>query len=113
MQHFVILFRQSPHQPLTELELNQRAAETRSWAQQWNAAGHNLNPRILNPESHWFGPNGDSGPAPTTAAGPVTALLFLEADDLEQAMTIARAHPAVRYQASVEVRAWSPPTAQP
>lgn len=113
MQQFVILFRQSPNQPLTEQELTQRAAQTRRWAQQWTAAGHNLNPRILSPESHWFSANGDSGPAPTTVAGPVTALLFLDAVDLDQAMMIARSHPAVWYQASVEVRAWSSPAAQP
>lgn len=110
MKQFVIIFRQGPGQ-LTEADLKQRAEETRAWAQRQNAAGHKLDPHILAPESHWLGPNGASGPAPVTGAGPITALLFLEARDLAQAVDVARAHPALRYGATTEIRPWAAPPA--
>lgn len=100
MKQFVIIFRQAPRQ-FTESELKQRTEETRAWAAPLNAAGHKLDPRILEPADG----------ARTTTAGPVTALLFLEARDFDQAGEIARNHPAVRYDASVEVRAWTSPAA--
>ena len=106
MNHFVIIFRQSPR-PLTEAELKSRSEETRAWAQQQNAAGHKLDPHILAPESHW------SGPSPAPGAEPVTALLFLEASDFAQAVAVAQAHPALRYGSSVEVRPWAPPPTPP
>jgi hypothetical protein len=93
-------------------DLKDRAEETRAWARRQNAAGHKL-PHILAPESHWSGPDGGSGPVPATSAGPITALLFLEARDFAQAVDVARAHPALRYGASVEVRPWAPPPAPP
>ena len=46
-------------------------------------------------------------------ARPITALLFLEAADLGEAVQIAEAHPALRYGANVEVRQWAPPAAVP
>lgn len=112
MQQFVIIFRQGLKQ-LTESDLKKRAEETRVWAQSQNAAGHKLDPRILASESYWSGAEGSSGLVPTADTGPVTALLFLEALDFAQAVTVAQAHPAVRYGASVEVRPWAPPSAQP
>ena len=112
MKQFVIIFRQGPKQ-LTDAELKKRAEETRAWAQQQNAAGHTLDPHILEPEGLWIEPDGDSGPVPANSAGAITALLFLEARDLAQAVGIARAHPGLRYGASVEVRPWAPPPTPP
>ena len=112
MKQFVIIFRQGPRQ-LTEAELKQRTEETRAWAQQQNTAGHKLDPHILAPEGQRIGPDGSSEPVSATDAGTVTALLFLEARDLAEAVEVARAHPATRYGASVEVRPWAPPPAPP
>lgn len=116
MKQFVIIFRQGPHQ-LTEAELTQRAEETRGWARRQNDAGHKLDPHILALEGQWMGPNGESGAPPVTGAGSLTALLFLEARDLAEAVDIAKEHPGLRYGANVEVRPWAPPppppTAQP
>ncbi|HEY0683571.1 MAG TPA: hypothetical protein VGD45_14650 [Steroidobacter sp.] len=95
MKQFVIIFRQAPRE-FTEADLKQRSEQTRIWAAPLNTAGHKLDPRILEPASQWSG-----------ADAPVTALLFLEARDFEQATQIARSHPAIRYDASVEVRAWA------
>lgn len=108
MKQFVIIFRQGLRQ-LTEAELKKRTEETRAWARHQNAVGHKLDPHILAPEGHRIGPDGADGPIPATDAGTVTALLFLEARDLTQAVEVARAHPATRYGASVEVRPWAPP----
>ncbi|MGC4047876.1 MAG: hypothetical protein QM758_29120 [Armatimonas sp.] len=99
MEKFVLLFRQQA--PLSEADLKNRAKETRPWALKQNAAGHKLEPRILGKESAYIGAN---KPAET-----VTALLFLEARDLKEAIAIAQTHPGVRYGATVEVRPWDVP----
>jgi len=112
MKQFVIIFRQGPKQ-LTEAELRLRTAETRAWAQHQNAAGHKLDPHILDPEGLWIGPDGDSGPVAATSAGAITALLFLDAHDLAQAVEVAKAHPGLKYGATVEVRPWAPPAPPP
>lgn len=102
-KQFVMIFRQP--EPFTEAVRQRVTEETRVWAKQRNAEGRKLDPHILDPESHWIGPEGVGGPAP------VTALLFFEARDLAQAVEAARTHPAVRYGVSVEVRPWAPPSA--
>ena len=103
MKQFVMIFRQP--KPLTEADRQRVTEETRAWAKQQNDKGHKLDPHILAPESRWIGPDGVGGPAP------VTALLFFEARDFDQAVEVARTHPAVRYGVSVEVRPWAPPAA--
>jgi len=104
MNTFVIIFRQGPR-ALSEAELKQRAEETSAWAQQHNGAGHQLVPHILAPESVLRGPQDPAA----AQAWPVTALLLLQARDLDEAARVAEAHPALRYGAGVEVRAWAPP----
>ncbi len=106
MNSFVIIFRQGPR-TLSEAELKQRSEETSAWARQHNAAGHQLDPHILTPERAQRGPQDPAA----AQAWPVTALLFLEARDLDEAARVAEAHPALRYGANVEVRPWAPPPA--
>lgn len=110
MKQFVIIFHQGP-KPLTEADKQLRSEETRVWAQKQNAAGRKLVPRILEPDGHWIGADGTDGAVPATATGAITALLFLEAHDLAEAVEVAHAHPAIRYGSSVEVRPWAPPPA--
>jgi hypothetical protein len=103
-QDFVIIFRQG-RRSLSEADLSARAAATRAWAREQNAAGHALVPHILGPERERLGPE-------DAAAGdgaPITAILLLQARDFQDAVDVARAHPALRYGASVEVRAWARP----
>ena len=111
MQPYVIIFYQGA-QPLTAADLKDRAAATRVWAATQNAAGHKLEPRILAPEGYGCQPDGSVGALPPAEMGAVTALLFLQANDILQAVDVARAHPALRYGASVEVRPWAPPAPQ-
>lgn len=103
MNSYVVLFRQGS--PLSEADLQRRSAETAPWARQLNAEGHELEPRILGPETERRGVQSEPNPA----ALPVTALLFLKAETLAQAAEIAASHPALRYGASVEVRPWAAP----
>jgi len=106
MQTFVIIFRQGPPAPTPE-ERQRTSANVRAWAQRVNTDGHKLDPRILAPENEVRSEQG----AARLPSGewPVTALLFLEAHDLEEATKIAESHPALHNRAIVEVRPWSPP----
>jgi hypothetical protein len=105
MNTFVIIFRQGPR-TLTDSDKQRRAEETTVWARRHNEAGHKLDPRILVPDSAH---RGHRTAVAADDAWPVTALLFLEANDLSEATEIAEAHPALGYGASVEVRPWAPP----
>ncbi|MBI3887158.1 MAG: hypothetical protein HY302_15740 [Opitutae bacterium] len=107
MKTFVIIFRQARSHPLSAADQQRRAAEMGPWIRQHNGAGHNLEPRLLAPESVRCGPAGSAGATPED--GPVTALLFLAAHDLRDAARVAESHPALRYGATAEVRAWAPP----
>ena len=106
MNTFVIIFRQGPR-VLTDSDKQQRAEDVSAWARRQNDAGHKLEPRILTPDNAHRGPEGSR--AAGTDAWPVTALLFLEAQDLSEATQVAEAHPALRYGVAVEVRPWGPP----
>jgi hypothetical protein len=106
MKTFVIIFRQSS-QPLTEADKQRRAQETVVWARRQNAAGHKLDPRILEPES--VHPGSEDPSSTPAGAWPITALLFLEARDLSDAAQVAESHPALRYGSKVEVRPWAAP----
>jgi len=106
MKTFVIIFRQRPPAPTPE-ERQRTSADVVAWAEQLNAAGHKLQPHILAPES---AVRGEEGVVSLPSGDwPVTALLFLEARDLDEATRIAQAHPALRNRAVVEIRLWHPP----
>jgi len=106
MKTFVLIFRQRPPAP-TPAERRLNPSGVVEWAKQVNADGHKLDPRILAPESAVRGEHGLASPPP--GEWPVTALLFLEAHDLDEATHIAESHPALRNRAVVEVRPWNPP----
>ena len=104
LKPFVIIFRQGPLL-LTDADKQHRAEETAIWAAHQNEAGHKLDPHILAPEGAHCGPRSSA----ETDVWPITALLFLEAHDLNQAAHVAESHPALRYGSDVEVRPWAPP----
>ncbi len=106
MKQFVIIFRQGPR-TLTEADKQRRSEETTPWARRQNDVGHKLEPRILGPEGAHRGLDGSA--ATPADAWPITALLFLEARDLNEATQVAESHPGLRYGARVEVRPWAPP----
>jgi hypothetical protein len=106
MQTFVLIFHQGFPTPTAE-ERQRVAGDVVAWADKLNAEGHKLDPRILKQEGRIRGENG-SAPL-SRGAWPITALLFLEARDLEEAIGIADSHPALRNRAVIEVRQWNPP----
>jgi hypothetical protein len=108
MPNFVLIFRQGPH-PLTEADQARRQREISAWAREQNAAGHRLEPRILREEARCLDDvvfnAGGAGPG----TWPLTALVFIEARDLDEAAGIAAVHPGRRFGVSIEVRPWGPP----
>ncbi|MGO1003883.1 hypothetical protein [Lysobacter sp. CA196] len=105
MNPFVILFRRD-RGPLSEAERLSLSQDIGAWARLHNEAGHKLDPHLLAPDSRHLGPHRDAAQA---EALPITALLFLEARDLDEAARVAESHPGMRHGFSVEVRAWSAP----
>jgi hypothetical protein len=106
MKQFVILFRQGPYK-FTEIAKAHRQAAISLWAREQNARGHRLEPRSLMPSITRPGVEftGDE-----YGKWPVTALLFLDARDLDEATAIAATHPAKDYNVAMEVRPWAMPT---
>lgn len=106
MKHFALLFKQGPLL-LTEADQKARAEAIVAWTEDQDDAGHQLDARSLKDARAWIG--ADLAPASVAADdGALSSILFLEARDLAEAVEIARSHPALRYGASVEVRAWTP-----
>lgn len=105
MKQFVILFRQGPFN-LTEMARVHRLAAVSLWAREQNAHGHRLEPRSLAPS---FTRPGIEVSGDEFGKWPVTALLFLDARDLDQATAIAASHPAKDYNVAMEVRSWAVP----
>ena len=111
MKSFVFLFRQRGPQ-LSEADQKRRADEVRAWAQEQNRAGRNLDPRMLGEDSVHIGPVDKDDPSGATDGARLTAILFVEARDFDEAVSIAKTHPGLRYGiVSVEVRPWTPPPA--
>lgn len=106
MQTFVMVFHQGSPAPTAE-ERQHTSGDVIAWAEKLNAEGHKLDPRILGPEIAIRGEKDHASLSGTD--WPITALLFVEARDLEEATRIAESHPALRNRVVVEVRPWNPP----
>jgi hypothetical protein len=104
---YTTLFRSGPH-PLTDADKARRQAAITAWAREQNAAGHKLEPRSLAPS---FTRPGITVPDAAVGEWPVTALVFLDARDLDEATQVAASHPAKDYNVAMEVRPWSSPAA--
>jgi hypothetical protein len=111
MKHFVLLFQQGRN--LSEEEQKRRADEIKAWAVHAVAEGWNPEPRALGKESYHLGPEGESASAQMSGDGLILVLLFIEASDFNEAVAIAKGHPAMRYGSHVEVREWTAPTLGP
>jgi len=112
MQQFVLIFRQPPDPQLSPDDLERRSSEIRAWALAQNAAGRELDPRMLGPAGVWWHPQGRIAASAGDTAQPLIALLFFSAHDADDAATVAQTHPGVRFGSSLELRSWAPP-AQP
>jgi hypothetical protein len=107
-ESFVLIFRQG-RRPLMEEEQKRRTEEVRQWAIRHINDGHGLDPRVLDDESRCLG---DEMPTGAHAAGHVIALNFIDATNLDDAVSVANTHPGLRYGISIEVRRWRDPRAQ-
>jgi len=107
MKQCVFIFRRGTRE-LSPEELSRRGDEIRAWAVALNKEGHKLDPRALSQETYRIAPESQSG---ANGERLVTNLLFLEADDFDKAMKIAKTHPGTRYGGNIEVRVWESPTA--
>lgn len=89
---------------LCEEDAQQMRSETKLWAKTTNAAGRHLQPHMFGDEQCVLGDKAAMGNAPS-------AVLFLQARDLADAVEVARQHPALRFGYAVQVRPWSNPAA--
>jgi hypothetical protein len=107
MKHYALLFRAS--RTLTPEELKQRTIDIQLWVKRVTEMGVTLDPRNLG-ETTRFSVEGNTvvsheGPIDSTLG----TIVFFDSASSEQAMEIARTHPALHYGVTVELREWSPP----
>jgi hypothetical protein len=107
MKTFVLIFRQDPTRERTPAQNQQLAAEMPPWVQRQKLDRRKFDPRILAREANYAG--AENGSLRPPDAWPLTALLFIEAGDLADATRVAESHPALKFGAGVEVRAWAAP----
>jgi hypothetical protein len=109
MKHFALIFRQGSR-ALSEEELRRRAEEIKVWAAHAVAEGWKPEPHSLDKESYRVAPEGETASVQTNGEGSILAILFVEARDFNDAVTIAKSHPGTHYGSSIEVREWTAPT---
>lgn len=108
MKHYALIFQ--PTRTVTSEEQKQRGVDIADWIKKVTAMGIILDPRNFGDtlatfaleDSQLVSRNGSSCPKPAT-------IVFFDSPGSEQAMDIARIHPALRYGVTVEVREWTSP----
>ena len=108
VKHYVLIFHNT--RALSPEELKQRAVGIAAWVKQVTEMGVTLDPRVLEETLANFSADGDKivsheGPSDPTFRN----LVFFDSASSEQAVTIARIHPGLRYGATVELREWTTP----
>jgi hypothetical protein len=108
MKHYVLIFHST--RTLSPEEVKRRGIDLAAWVKQVTDMGVTLDPRSLEETLANFSANGDQivsreGPSDPTFRN----LVFFDSASSEQAVTIARTHPGLRYGATVEVREWTSP----
>ena len=81
------------------------ASEVRNWALRRLKEDPTFEPRVLGDDSYQLPNTGRT----MDDNHPVIALNFLEANDLSEAIAIARTHPGLNYGVMIEVRSWTDP----
>ena len=110
MKSFVLIFRQGA-KPLSDDQRKEISAQMPAWASQRTEGGRKFEPRILAPVPSQILTHGETSAPP--GERPVTALLFIEATEFQEAVRIAESHPGLRYGVSIEVREWAAPGSAP
>jgi len=111
MKSFVLIFRQGANS-LSDADRKQISTKMPGWAAQQRDSGRKLDPRILADGPSQILKGGEIS-APASDQRPLTALLFIEAEDFQEAVRVAESHPGLSFGVSIEVRAWTPPVPAP
>ena len=108
MKHYVLIFHST--RTLSSEEIKQRGVDIAAWVKQFTDMGVTLDPRSLEETLANFSADGDQIVSREGSSDPTFRnLVFFDSSSSEQAVTIARTHPGLRYGATVEVREWTSP----
>jgi len=107
MKHYALIFHTS-NRTLTPEELKQRQVEISAWAKRVTDMGITLDPRALGETAANFSGEGDKIVS-HDGSGDSTFLVFVDSQNRDQAVDVARTHPGLHYGTSVEVREWTDP----
>jgi hypothetical protein len=110
MKHYALLFHTNSNRTLTPQEQEQRQAEIAAWAKRVTNMGIQLDPRALEETVANFSAEGEKIIAHEGSSDPTLSnLVFFDAPSKQQAVSIARIHPGLRFGSTVEVREWTDP----
>jgi hypothetical protein len=108
MKHYVLIFHTT--RTLNPEEVHQRGADIAVWVKQVTEMGIEPDPRTLEQTLANFSAKGNQIISHEGSSDPTSRnLVFFDAASGEQAVTVARTHPALHYGATVEVREWTSP----
>jgi hypothetical protein len=108
MKHYALIFHAT--RPITPEEHNQRGVDILAWVQQVVAMGITLDPRNFGDTAASFSATASEVDSHKPSAdSSLATIVFFDSSDRDQAVNIARTHPAPRYGAAVSLREWSSP----
>ena len=108
MKHYALIFHAT--RALTADEQKQRAIEISAWVKKVTEMGIELDPRNFGESLASLSSSGGeiiSGLGPSDPK--LVTIVYFDSPSGEQAVEIARIHPALHYGVKVEVREWSTP----
>jgi len=108
--HYALIFHTS--RALSPEEIKQRSIDFSDWVKKVTEMGVQLDPRALG-QSLLIRPaeNGTGTAQEGSSDSHLSNLVFFDSSDREQAQTIAKLHPSVKYGVSLELREWTSPRA--
>ena len=105
MQHYALLFRTM--RAIGPDEQKQRTSDIATWIKQVSEMGITLAPHTLEDTIVAIPPK---GPSQSISSDPALSnIVLFDAATRDQAIQVARLHPAPRYGVSVELREWTAP----
>lgn len=108
MQHYALIFHAT--RSLTPEEQKQRALDIAAWVKTVTDMGITLDPRNFGEPVANFASEQGKVVSHNGASDPkFVTIVFFDSPGRDQAMEIARIHPALRYGVTVEVREWTSP----
>lgn len=97
---------------LTADELQRRAVEIQDWVKQVSSKGIALDPRMLGETVSRLSMDNDEITERSSPDDPaLLTIVYFDAQNHEQALSVARIHPGLRYGTAIEVREWNAPQA--